>query len=91
MAQAMNRFPMDARAKCKGTRSGVSITRVSSEVIAADIMFYGKGSILLRGCKMGRWMVFPEDPDDDAVETTQFMHGVVRVVGPEISLSVTCA
>src|SRR5215510_15230555 len=37
MAHAMKRLPIEARAKCKGTRSGVSITRVSSEGITADI------------------------------------------------------
>src|ERR1041384_2743831 len=38
MAQAMKRLPIDARAKCKGTRSGVSITKVSSVVITAAIV-----------------------------------------------------
>jgi len=37
MAQAMKRLPIDAKAKCKGTRSGVSITSVASVVMTADI------------------------------------------------------
>src|SRR5438128_10941253 len=36
MAQAIKRLPIEASAKCNGTRSGVSITRVSSVVITAD-------------------------------------------------------
>src|SRR6185503_12992825 len=37
MAQAMKRFPIEASAKCKGTRSGVSMTRISSVASVADI------------------------------------------------------
>src|SRR5262245_27508315 len=37
MAHAMKRFPIDASAKCNGTRSGVSITRISSVASVADI------------------------------------------------------
>src|SRR5205807_8778903 len=37
MAQARNRFPMDASAKCSGTRSGVSIMRMSSVASVADM------------------------------------------------------
>src|SRR5215467_14726566 len=41
MAQAIKRLPIEASAKCSGTRSGVSITRVSSEVMTADMICYG--------------------------------------------------
>src|SRR5947209_13567079 len=37
MAHARKRLPIEANAKCSGTRSGVSITSVSSVGIAADI------------------------------------------------------
>src|SRR3989442_9491389 len=51
MAQAMKRLPIDAKAKCNGTRSGVSITRVSSVVITAamaDLDSSFAGEILYR-------------------------------------------
>ena len=38
-------MPIEASAKCKGTRSGVSITSVSSERITADIISYGNGAM----------------------------------------------
>ncbi len=37
MAQARKRLPIDARAKCSGTRSGVSIIRMSSVASVADM------------------------------------------------------
>src|SRR5262245_48485530 len=37
IAQARKRFPIDASAKCSGTRSGVSMIRVSSDATAVDI------------------------------------------------------
>src|SRR2546428_9643208 len=40
----MKRFPIDAKAKCKGTRSGVSIIRVSSLVMTADMADKGSRS-----------------------------------------------
>src|SRR5215213_7603033 len=39
MAQAIKRFPIDASAKCNGTRSGVSMIRTSSVAKVADILF----------------------------------------------------
>src|SRR5205085_11759874 len=37
-----------------------------------------------------RWMVFPEHPDDNAVETTQLRHEVVRFAIAEINPPETC-
>jgi hypothetical protein len=37
-AHARKRFPIEASAKCRGTRSGVSMMSVSSVVAAADII-----------------------------------------------------
>src|SRR6185369_6672250 len=37
MAQARKRLPIDASAKCNGTRSGVSMIRMSSVASVADI------------------------------------------------------
>src|SRR5436190_5565504 len=42
MAQAMKRLPIDASAKCSGTRSGVSMTSVSSDVITAAMLILTK-------------------------------------------------
>jgi hypothetical protein len=43
MEQARNRLPIEARAKCNGTRSGVSIMRMSSVVSVADIELQENG------------------------------------------------
>ena len=39
MAHARKRLPIDASAKCSGTRSGVSIIKTSSFANVADIIF----------------------------------------------------
>src|ERR1700694_1113963 len=42
----MKRLPIDASAKWSGTRSGVSITRVSSVAIAADTIHSSRAKVL---------------------------------------------
>src|SRR6185503_5863639 len=48
----INRFPIDASAKCNGTRSGVSMIRTSSVASVADINPYDL------------WLTFSCDPDE---------------------------
>jgi hypothetical protein len=57
MAQARKRLPIDANAKCNGTRSGVSIIRVSSVARVADIPF-GLDGRTKKVSKLGRFTTY---------------------------------
>ena len=51
---------------------------------------YQRFLISVSRMEVRRWMVFPEHPDDNAVETTQLRHEVVRFAIAEINPPETC-